>query len=357
MEQYEGRKDNLFGPGFLEKASKKLESDKALAKVTAPGKETILMTPLTYVVFYPTAARARTAARDYSAKQSHTGLNNKSTTRETSGTRNRDGPSYSRENKVLLDSMEGNYPGSLGSGSGEGLLVRTGTSPLPGEPSSISGQISNRTQGNGSRSLSTAGQGCSEKGSLAKRPIHQQAVCGPQKGWIFASSDQPETPQFTRGQPTFQNGGNPQSEGIAEGRGRGLDVLSRSKGCLPLSSHCRESQEIPSVHMGRHHLRIHLSAIWSLQCAEDLHKTPLPGDGSLTIQRSEVSSLLRRYLADGRRSGDSAGTSPSDHHPSGTTGLHREQVEVNPGPCHQIIYLGLQVDITSIKLLLPAEKM
>ena len=37
MEQYEGRKDNLFGPGFLEKASKKLESDKALAKVTAPG--------------------------------------------------------------------------------------------------------------------------------------------------------------------------------------------------------------------------------------------------------------------------------------------------------------------------------
>ena len=36
MEQYEGRKDNLFDPGFLEKASKKLESDKALAKITAP---------------------------------------------------------------------------------------------------------------------------------------------------------------------------------------------------------------------------------------------------------------------------------------------------------------------------------
>ena len=30
------RKDKLFGPGFLEKASKKLEADKALAKVTAP---------------------------------------------------------------------------------------------------------------------------------------------------------------------------------------------------------------------------------------------------------------------------------------------------------------------------------
>ena len=238
--------------------------------------------------------------------------------------------------------MEGNYPGSLGSGSGEGLPVRTGTSPLPGESSSISSQIPNRTQGNGSRNSSTAGQGCSEKGSLTKRPIHQQAVCSPQKGRIFASSDQPETPQFTHGQPTFQNGGNPQSEGIAEGRG--LDVLGRSKGCLPLSSHCRESQKIPSVRMGRHHLRVHLSAIWSLQCAEDLHKTPSPSDGSLTIQRSEVSGLLRRYLGDGRRSGDSSGTSPSDHHPSGTTGLHREQVEVNDHhACAVYIYSFLHI--------------
>ena len=35
-EQYDNRKNNLFGPDFLEKASKKIESDKALAKVTSP---------------------------------------------------------------------------------------------------------------------------------------------------------------------------------------------------------------------------------------------------------------------------------------------------------------------------------
>ena len=35
-EDYKGRKDKLFSPGFLEKASKKLEMDKALAKVAAP---------------------------------------------------------------------------------------------------------------------------------------------------------------------------------------------------------------------------------------------------------------------------------------------------------------------------------
>lgn len=34
MEEYRDCKDKFFGPGFLEKASKKLEADKALAKVT-----------------------------------------------------------------------------------------------------------------------------------------------------------------------------------------------------------------------------------------------------------------------------------------------------------------------------------
>jgi len=32
-EQYEKREDQLFGPGFLEKASKKIETQKALTKV------------------------------------------------------------------------------------------------------------------------------------------------------------------------------------------------------------------------------------------------------------------------------------------------------------------------------------
>ena len=36
-EEFADRKDQLFGPGFLEKASKKLEVDKALEKVADPG--------------------------------------------------------------------------------------------------------------------------------------------------------------------------------------------------------------------------------------------------------------------------------------------------------------------------------
>lgn len=38
-EDYKGRKDRLFSPGFLEKVAKKLETEKALAKVTAPPSE------------------------------------------------------------------------------------------------------------------------------------------------------------------------------------------------------------------------------------------------------------------------------------------------------------------------------
>jgi len=36
LEDYKDRKDKLFTPGFLEKAFKKLEADKTLAKVAAP---------------------------------------------------------------------------------------------------------------------------------------------------------------------------------------------------------------------------------------------------------------------------------------------------------------------------------
>ena len=112
---------------------------------------------------------------------------------------------------------------------------------------------------------------------------------------------------------------------------RRMDVFSGSKGYLPLGSHYRTSQEVPPICMGRHHLQIQLSTIWSLQCSEDLYKAPLPCDGTLTIYGSETGNLLGRHPANGR-SGDSAETSPTDHHPTGTTGLHCEQAEVNPRP-------------------------
>ena len=69
-------------------------------------------------------------------------------------------------------------------------------------------------------------------------------------------------------------------------------MLSGSKGCLPLSSHCRAPQEIPTIRMGRHHLRIHLSTIWPLQCSKDIHEAPSPCDGLTMVHGSEDGSVL-----------------------------------------------------------------
>lgn len=40
-EDYNGREANLFGSGFLEKASKRLEVEKTLAKVSSQGEKVV----------------------------------------------------------------------------------------------------------------------------------------------------------------------------------------------------------------------------------------------------------------------------------------------------------------------------
>ena len=68
-EEYQERDANLFGPGFLEKASKRMEVDKTLEKVTKQGPSSpardldTKMTKETCVVFYPEALQPGAGAR------------------------------------------------------------------------------------------------------------------------------------------------------------------------------------------------------------------------------------------------------------------------------------------------------
>ena len=144
------------------------------------------------------------------------------------------------------------HPGSLGSGGGEGLPIRTGTNPLPEQPSNISGQVSSRAPNNRSRSPSIIDQRGSKDGKAIKQSIYQQAISDPQKGRVNVTCDQLETPQQIHSQPALQDGGDSLSKGAT--KRRRLDVLSRPKGCLPLGSNRRAPQEIPLIHMRRHHL-------------------------------------------------------------------------------------------------------
>jgi len=89
-------------------------------------------------------------ARDHSASKSHTSPSTTrkgptKLTREVNGTGNRDKCSSSQENTILLTSLETDHPGSLSSGSGEGLPTRTGANPLPDQPSNIRNQASQET--------------------------------------------------------------------------------------------------------------------------------------------------------------------------------------------------------------------
>ena len=72
-ETYDNRKNNLFGPRFLEKALKKIDADKALAKVVHNGsnsrKRPLEDDPKDLC---PKAPQLSTAARGNNASTSHT---------------------------------------------------------------------------------------------------------------------------------------------------------------------------------------------------------------------------------------------------------------------------------------------
>ena len=73
---YENWKDNLFGPGFLEKAAKKMDTDKTLAKVVRespkPWKRPFEDDPNDLQRFCPRAPRLSTTARGSNARPSRT---------------------------------------------------------------------------------------------------------------------------------------------------------------------------------------------------------------------------------------------------------------------------------------------
>ena len=76
-EDYKDKEGNLLGPGFLEKASKKLEADRALAKVAQDGgrgqrKQPYEDDPKDLKRFCPMASRLSMVARRNNARTSHT---------------------------------------------------------------------------------------------------------------------------------------------------------------------------------------------------------------------------------------------------------------------------------------------
>ena len=233
-EEYKDREDRLFGPGFLEKATKKLETEKPLAKVTElpndqqkrPYQEdkTDLRSFLSN--FYPRAPPASTATGEPSARTSRTihpaptnGANtskanntnkantNRASTGSTLQPRSQDNHRRGREDSELFAKMDRDHLGSLGTGSGEGLPAGAGTYTLPSQPSDINSKDSRGTPVTGSRDPGAVSEGSNSKGLPMHRTVHQQTVRNPKERWIPASSYQPQTPQSIYRKASFQDGG------------------------------------------------------------------------------------------------------------------------------------------------------
>ena len=103
---------------------------------------------------------------------------------------------------------------------------------------------------------------------------------------------------------------------------------------ISLSGHCQTSQEIPQIRMGRHHLRIHPSTVWSMQGTKNFHQAPPTSNGSPKVSGPANSDLFRRHPGDGRGSGTTAATSPTDYLPPRRAGLHSQQSEGALTPEH-----------------------
>lgn len=120
-EEYTDREDKLFRPGFLEKASKRMESEKALAKVMDPGPSRKQILQDEKESFYPKAPLPGTEAGDFSTIQDRTRQARRrySTSQSPSPPRGPNRSTYSsRETPILRTGMETDYIRPLGSGSG-----------------------------------------------------------------------------------------------------------------------------------------------------------------------------------------------------------------------------------------------
>ena len=237
---------------------------------------------------------------------------------------------------MVLAGLGADYTRSVGSGSGEGLPVRTSTDTLPDQHNNVCSQILGRAPGNRGGGAGTNSQRSDKEGSTSDGAIHKQTLRDSKEGWITLASSKSETPQSVHGKTPLQNGGNLQGEGVV--KRRKLDVLGGLERCIPFSTCGQASQEVSEctddiftklLHPVMAHLRfqglrmmIYLDDI--LIMAEDRE--------TLQLQVHQTVALLEKL------------------------GFLVNRPKSVLEPSHQITYLGLLVDATRMKLSLTNEK-
>ena len=265
-ENYENQKDNLFGPGFLEKAAFLMDTDKALAKVVCespkPRKRPFEDNPNDLRCFCPRAPRLSTAARGSNARPSRivlrniTGIGSKEQPREdnrktasiTSTTTDR---SYNvcRENITLYVQLEANNVRSLDTTGGTRLPHRMEQTAFPSLSSYHLSEIRRGVHAGDGRGTEPASERSSGNSITLPGTVCEQIVLGGKEGQILPPSGEPVTTKLLCEETPLQNGRVRDDQGSAAGRR--LDVLTGPKGHIPVSISVQGGQEIPAIYLGQ----------------------------------------------------------------------------------------------------------
>ena len=155
----------------------------------------------------------------------------------------------------------------------------------------------------------SVGSGCNSQ------PVYQQYSCSPEERWLTGTSDESQTAKYLCTEGPLQNGrGSHDQRAAEEGR---LNGLHRFKGCLPLSSNCTSSLQIPAIQMERSDSQISVPSLWPQQCPTYVHKGIEASHSNSEAERNKVYCFHRRHLLDGTVSTGIARADPgSDPAPS-----------------------------------------
>ena len=104
---------------------------------------------------------------------------------------------------------------------------------------------------------------------------------------------------------------------------------SGPEGYLSLSSHHKTAQEISEICVGGNHIRLHLSAIWFVQCTKDLHKGTEASHGLPTLPGTENSYLPGRHLNTGGEQRHTSTTGALHGPATRTVRVHHQHSKVN----------------------------
>jgi len=286
-DEEEGKEMTLFGGGFLERASKRIEEEKMLAKVTGskpppPECQRVVQPQKDLRRFLEQGARAKYSGRNpqcpqqYSNQQRH---NQKSFKGNSNSTYCKFPccnnfqqylypyywsvpPPLSWPIPTLHPELAGVDCRQLGFAGGQRLQVGIGCAPYA--TVSTSNHCYFRY-----RSFKTREQ--------SRCPILALDSTSAESSWFpvrMVHSDQWWTwDHWTNGDSSLQNGKFDDDKGPPSGRG--LDGLNRFERCIPVSVGIQGALETSPLLMDGNTLRVSEPTIWPVQCSQSLHQIDL----------------------------------------------------------------------------------